>query len=74
MKASDLRKSTEEVLMFPIYEKLRKAKIGGASYIQVSHLTQDQKNILERDGFTINTFMERDNREEWSVTRISWME
>lgn len=74
MKSSDLRQNTEEILMAPIYDALRKAKNGGASFIQVSYVSPEQKRILERDGFTVTTFTERDNRNEWSVTRISWME
>jgi hypothetical protein len=74
MKASDLRQNTEEILMSPIYDELRKAKLGGASFIQVSQISPEQKRILERDGFTITTFTENNRREQWFVTRISWME
>lgn len=76
MKASDLRQNTEEIFMAPIYDALRKAKNGGASFIQISAtaITPEQKRVLERDGFTVTTFTERDYREQWEVTRISWMQ
>ena len=75
MKASDMRVDKEADLMAPIYDQLRKAKGGGASYIHVGdNLTPEQKRILERDGFTVTKHRDANGREEWEFYRISWME
>lgn len=72
MKASDLRQSNETSIMAPIYEQLARAKAGGASYLQVSYLSPEQKRILELDGFSVNSFDEANGRETWKVIQISW--
>lgn len=76
MKASDLRVDKEASMMAPIYDLLRKAKTGGASYIQVGDtaLSPEQKRVLERDGFSVTKHKDSNGREEWEVYRISWME
>lgn len=76
MKASDMRVDKEASMMAPIYDQIRKAQSGGASYIQVgdTSLSPEQKRVLERDGFSVTKHKDCNGREEWEVYRISWME
>lgn len=76
MKASDLRVDKEASMMAPIYDQIRKAQSGGASYIQVgdTSLSPEQKRVLERDGFTVTKHKDSNGREDWEFFHISWME
>jgi hypothetical protein len=76
MKANNLRVDKDSAMMAPIYNKIRKAKSGGASYIQVidSSLTPEQRNILEYDGFVVTKHKETNGKEELEYFHIRWME